>query len=207
MKFMLAIGGAASDAGAPDALNFVAHAFEDNSAVQDAMKNRGYGWLHRHLLTPSVTEYRQLLRESGKVLPGEEDLAKAVPDAYHILGHRPQRPHSRVTSDMMPAAPPAAPVLLPPMPAGGFLGPAERKLGIAAPSASDLAAGGAQAKDSMAAGGRAVEEAGRQAGNSIVEAARQAARIISDALAGAARGGGLASLHPVNADVGKSDVP
>jgi hypothetical protein len=97
---------------------------------------------------------------------------------------------------------------LPALPAGGILAPAERRLGIAAPSASDFAAGAAAAKDSLAEGGKsagaAVEDGGKKAASALERAAgviERAASFLSRA--GAAEGGLVApSSTRVNADVG-----
>jgi hypothetical protein len=209
-KFTRALGETLVNAGATDFMDSISNHLDYAGAVNEGLIRQGVDsfWKRRMWgLTHGKEASDAMARSVGYVMPGDEELAKAVPDAYRILGRRPQRPHSRVTSDMMAHYDMPE---LPALPAGGVLGQAERRLGIAAPSASDFAAGAAQAKDSLAEGGKsagqAVEDGGKKAGSALEAAAQAILRAASFlSRAGAAEGGLVApSPNRVNADTGRA---
>jgi TP901 family phage tail tape measure protein len=205
-KLKRSFGEGIVNAGVTGWIDTLSDKIDYNSAVNTGLERSGvHGFAARSWwgVTHSNADKAAMARSAGYVAPGDEAVAKAAPDAYRILGRRPQRPHSRVTPDML-ATPYDAGPSLPDFSHGGFLGQAERRLGIAGPAGADVAAGAAKAKDSLTEGGKAVEDGGKKAASALEAAAQTIMRAASYfARAGSAEGGLVSpSRTRVNADVG-----
>jgi TP901 family phage tail tape measure protein len=209
-NFTRSLGEGLVNIGVTDMLGAISDKLDYNSAVNAGLERSGaaHGFIARSFwgMTHSQADKDAMARSAGYIKPGDEEVAKAAPNAYRMLGRFAQRPHSRVTSDMIEHY---ETVNIPAPPAGGALAGAERRLGLAGPVVSDFTAGAERAKDSLAEGGKnagqAVEDGGKKAGSALESAARaimQAANYLSRA--GAAEGGIAPSPTRVNADVGRS---
>jgi TP901 family phage tail tape measure protein len=188
-----------------------------NSAVNTGLERSGvHGFAARSWwgVTHNAADKAAMARSAGYVAPGDEALAKAAPNAYRILGRRPQRPHSTVTSDTL-ATPYDAGPSLPDFSHGGFLGQTERRLGIAGSDAGDNIAkagqavedGGKKAGDAITSAADAIRQAGRDAGQEISRAIRSAKSNYYDQDEAFRMEHGLPSRVRVNADVGMAWKP
>jgi hypothetical protein len=168
--------------------------------------------------TPVTREgYDALARQGGWVKAGDEDLAKNVPDAYRILGRRPQRPHSTVVNGAAPVLPDITynPIVPPQVDhrydplfsigsnfrVGPFTGSDE------ANKAADLRWGeiSSQLSQGGKSAGQAVEDGGKKAGSALESAAKDiesAAASIRSAVSGL-----FQRSNGVNADVGRAVAP
>jgi len=91
--FMKALGGSIAPS-ATGALNALTNEIGYQDAVSKALKEQGYGFLSRQLMVTSKEEKDRLARSGGYVPadPASQEAAKNVPQAFQVLGRRPQRP-------------------------------------------------------------------------------------------------------------------
>lgn len=91
--FMKALGGSIAPS-ATGALNALTNEIGYQDAVSKTLKEQGYGFLSRQLMVTSKEEKDRLARLGGYVPadPASQEAAKNVPQAFQVLGRRPQRP-------------------------------------------------------------------------------------------------------------------